>query len=139
MDIKQKIVEGLKKAVDENLIENTINNIHFYVGNGHCEPGIYLYEESDKYYYLEVGDRGGINAEIKTPNLEYILYKIYSNVTFNIAIKFAMENAQKGKDWRRILFAKQLEMLRCIGEIYYKKRFEEIEMILSKDPYEDEL
>lgn len=139
MDIKNIIIDDLKKIMDESMIENTVNKMYFCYGNGDYEPGTYIYEKNGIYHYIGVGDRGGIDNEIKTSNINDILYKIYSTITFNEAVKFAMTNREKDKDWRRILFKKQLELLRCIGEIYYEKRNKEIETILSTSPYKDNI
>lgn len=139
MDIKQIITEDLKKVMDESIIENTVNNIHFCYGDGGYEPGIYVYEKNGVYYYVGVGDRGGVNDEIKTLNIDDILYKIYSTITFNEAVKFAMMNREKDKDWRRVLFKRQLELLKSLGDMYYNRRSEEIETILLTSPYKDNI
>lgn len=139
MDIKHIVMEDLKKIVDESVIANKLNYIHFCYGNGDYEPGNYVYEKNGVYHYIGVGDRGGISNEMKSSNIEDILYKIYSTVTFNEAVKIAMVNREKDKDWRRSLFTKQLELLRCIGEIYYKRRKEEIEIVLLTSPYRDNM
>lgn len=139
MDIKHIVIENLKKVMDESIIESTVNNIHFCYGDGGYEPGTYVYEKNGVYHYIGVGDRGGVDDEIKTSNIDDILYKIYSTITFNEAVKFAMMNREKDKDWRRVLFKKQLELLRGIGEIYYNRRSEEIETILLTSPYKDNI
>lgn len=135
MDIRCKVIDDLKKVMDENSIDNLMHNFHFSYGNGFYEPGIYIYEEKEKYYYIDVGDRGGVENEIKSSNIEDILYRIYSSVTFNEAVRFASVNKEKNSDWRKVLFKRQLELLMGIGEIYYKRREKEIEEILSKNPY----
>lgn len=139
MDIQNLVIQDLKKILDETEIEKIIKNIHFYYGNGGYEPGIYVYEENEDYHYIVVGDRGGIDAEIKTSNIEIILYRLYSNITFNKATKFAMLNREKDKDWRRLIFSKQLELLRGISDVYYEKRAEEIRNILLTSPYKDDM
>lgn len=139
MDIKNIVMEDLKKIIDESIIDNTGNKLYFCYGDGDCEPGTYIYEKDSVYHYVSVGDRGGVDDEIEASNIEDILYKIYSAITFNEAVKFAMVNREKDKDWRRILFKKQLELLRCIGEIYYQKRKEELEIIILSSPYKDNI
>lgn len=139
MDIKQIITEDLKKVMDESIIESTVNNIHFCYGDGGYDPGIYVYEKNGVYYYVGVGDRGGVDDEIKTLNIDDILYKIYSTITFNEAVKFAMMNREKDKDWRRVLFKRQLELLKSLGDMYYNRRSEEIETILLTSPYKDNI
>lgn len=139
MDIKNIVMEDLKKIIDESIIDNIGNKLYFCYGDGDYEPGTYIYEKDSVYHYVSVGDRGGIDDEIEASNIEDILYKIYSAITFNEAVKFAMVNREKDRDWRRILFKKQLELLRCIGEIYYQKRKEELEIILLASPYKDNI
>lgn len=64
---------------------------------------------------------------------------MYSIITFNEAVKYAMVKREKDKDWRRTLFKRQLELLRFIGEIYYKRGNEEIETILLTSSYKDNI
>lgn len=135
MDIRCKVIDDLRKVMDENSIDMLMHNYHFSYGNGFYEPGIYIYEEKKKYYYIDIGDRGGVENEIESSDPEDILYRIYSTVTFNEAVRFASLKKEKNTDWRKDLFKKQLELLMGIGEKYYKRRKKEIEVILSKSPY----
>ena len=139
MNIKEIVYEGLIKVMNDEDVDSILNNIHFVYGDGRYEPGNYVYDKDGTYYYIGVGDRGGVIEEIKSKNIEDVLYKIYSGITFNEATKYAMVNKEKNQDWRRILFSKQLEMLRGISEQYYYKRFDEIQNILKSSPYRDNI
>lgn len=137
MNIEEIVNSELRKVCDDIIVDGALKNIHFFYGDGKYEPGIYLYEEDGIYNYIEVGDRGGIAAKLKTESIEDVLYKLYSGITFNVAIKYAMVNKERNKDWRRVLFSKQLELLRGLGEIYYIRRCEEINIIIKESPYKD--
>lgn len=137
MNIKQVVLNDLKKILDEKTIEHILNNIYFSYGDGRYGPGNYVFEDNEKYRYVGVGDRGGIEKEIESVNVEGVLYEIYKSVTFNEATKYAMTHRENNKDFRRILFTKQLEILRKLGEDYYLKRSNEIQEILLSSPYCD--
>lgn len=139
MFLKQIVQSDLSKIFDEEKISSILKQIHFCYGDGGYEPGEYVYEENEKYYYIGVGDRGGVEDRVESENAEEVLYKIYSGITFSEATQYAMHNLEKGKDWRRNLFSTQLDMLKRIGDIFYLKRMNEIQTILRESPYNDEL
>lgn len=139
MNIQQIVLNDLNKIFDEEVIGNNLKNIRFDYGDGGYEPGNYVYEDNGLYHYVGVGDRGGIEISKESKNVDEVLYEIYRDITFKEATKYAMINREKGKDWRRILFAKQLEMLRIIGNRFYIKRSNEIQEILKSNPYNDNI
>lgn len=138
MFIKQIVQSDLGKIFDEEKLIYILGQIHFCYGDGGYEPGEYIYEENENFYYIEVGDRGGIEERVESPNVEDVVYKIYCGITFREATKEAIQHMEKGKDWRRKLFSIQLDMLKRIGEVFYLKRMQEINTILEKSPYNDE-
>ena len=127
MNIQQIVLNDLNKIFDEEIIGNNLKNIRFDYGDGGYEPGNYVYEDN------------GIEISKESKNVDEVLYEIYRDITFKEATKYAMINREKGKDWRRILFAKQLEMLRIIGNRFYIKRSNEIQEILKSNPYNDNI
>lgn len=50
---------------------------------------------------------------------------------------FAICNREKGKDFRRALFAKEKEIFSMFGKDFEKRKNEEIEDILKRNPYND--
>lgn len=139
MFFKQIVQSDLGKIFDEEELSYILGKIHFGYGDGGYEPGEYIYEENERFYYIEVGDRGGIEERVESPNAEEVLYKIYSGITFREATKEAMKHMEQGKDWRRKLFSFQLDMLKRIGGVFYLKRMQEINTILEESPYNDEI
>lgn len=139
MNIKEQIKSDLKKIFKEEIIEKKMCNIHFLLCNRINEPGIYIFKEKNEYCYVEIGDRGEVENVTKSLEVKKILYKVYSNITFNEAVAFSMNKRNENIDFRRLLFDKQLELLKNIDEIYYNKRMEEIEEILLNSPYKDNI
>ncbi len=56
-----------------------------------------------------------------------------------MSIDYAAKNKIEGKDWRRIIFTKQLELLSNINEKYYQLGEKMLDEILENNPYNDEL
>ena len=52
-------------------------------------------------------------------------------------MKYAMNKQEKGKDFRRPLFEKEKKIFALFGEDFLKRKDEEINEILEKNPYND--
>lgn len=52
-------------------------------------------------------------------------------------MNFALCNREKGKDFRRAIFAKEKEIFSLFGQDFKKRKEKEIEEILKKNPYND--
>ena len=139
MKVYEIVKQGLEKAFDEQKVLDLLKRIHFCYGDGNYESGIYVYEEYPNYIYVDVGDRGGIQEKIETADLQIILDKLYRYLSYCIATDYAIKNRRKNVDFRRLLFEKQLELLKKINEITYLKVQNEIDAILKKRPYVDNL
>lgn len=50
---------------------------------------------------------------------------------------YNMNNQEKGKDFRRPLFEKEKKIFALFGEDFLKRKDEEINEILEKNPYND--
>jgi hypothetical protein len=82
-------------------------------------------------------ERGQEYNERITDNPQDILYWIYKDATFEIACKWEMVNRVSGQDSRRLIFSKQLELLKIIGDEYALRMEKEIEAILLNHPFND--
>jgi len=67
-----------------------------------------------------------------------VTYLAIGTDIFSMASLYESIHRKRGKDPRRIRFAKELELLNEIGEKYGEKYRKRIEKILEKYPYEDE-
>ena len=66
-----------------------------------------------------------------------IIYIVLDIVSFDIAMKFAISNREKHKDFRRKLFEKEVEIYSLFGDDFEKNKKREIEEILEENPYKD--
>lgn len=66
-----------------------------------------------------------------------VLWNVVEIFSFDIAMEYAMNNREKGKDFRRALFKKELEIYSIFGEQFEKRKKNELDEILKRNPYND--
>ena len=98
--------------------------------------GYSFYIDDGKYHYVAM-DRGRENKHYESENLKEILYFLSNDITFSLARQYELEHRIENQSFRRILFAKQLELLGKIDREYVLKCEQEIEAILKISPYRD--
>jgi len=62
-----------------------------------------------------------------------------SDLTFWMAVDFELKHRIEGRDFRRLMFAKQLELLQKAHLNWAEKRRKKIEAILTENPFMDKL
>ena len=97
--------------------------------------------------HIEVDDDGYmfymfIEREIefdkeKFDNIDDFLYRIFSGVTFSMAVKYELKNRIEDKDYRRMIFAKQVELLGQLNEIWAERGRAKHLLSLKKVPFDD--
>ncbi len=107
----------------------------------------YGYSRDFGYPHIEVDANGllhyviverGEELERKTTNeLDELLYLIFASVTFSMAGKFEVKNRIEDKDSRRMMFAKQEELLCILSDAWRQKEKEEHQRILERCPFDD--
>lgn len=126
----------MKKEVLEVLGNVNWENINFKEGNKNSIEGTYIFNKNNEYHVLYT-ERGEIKEDRVTNKEEAVLWCIVEIISFNIAMKYAIKNKVEGKDFRRALFKKEIEIYSLFGEKFEKKKRFEIEEILKKNPYND--
>jgi hypothetical protein len=96
-------------------------------------------EVSDDLYHYVVTERGEELERRSTPHADELLYWLLQGVTFSLSCDFELRHRVVGKDFRRLLFAKQLELLRGLSLDWERKRAKEIERTLQQHPFEDSI
>lgn len=104
---------------------------------GHSDDGAKPHIEVDQAYHWVVVERGGERERKTTMDLDELLYWIFSDVTRAMASDFELKNRVAAVSSRRLLFRKQLELMRLANNHWEERRSEEIERILSKYPFND--
>lgn len=99
--------------------------------------GSTLYVEAGEYHYT-VMERGREINHFHSADLHEILYHVFSDITFSLAMKYELKNREKGKDTRRMLFTHELLLLGRIDDGYRRKHAEYLEKVLAEHPYNDE-
>lgn len=97
-------------------------------------PGVYYFYKDNKFY-MNNYERGGV-APVEQ-DLEEMLSNIFGGITFSLAEEYEVKHRVSGKDFRRILFAKQREYLKFFGDEYVDKHDREVEEILRNNPFVD--
>lgn len=140
-EIEKKMKEMfflIDKGVDEEYrVKN--NSLFFQQSNENYLPGTYVYVDEKGYHIDYVGDRGGIVDKKIYTAIEDLFFQLCWEKVTSISIEFASKNREAGKDWRRIIFKKRLELLKILNNNYYEKGKEIINSILSENPYNDTL
>jgi len=101
---------------------------------GSARPHIEL---DDRGYHYVVSERGQELQRITTWNLDTLLGHIFDSVSFGMAAKYELHHRIQGQDSRRLLWKRQLELLRILSPEWAALRSSEIDDILQKHPYND--
>lgn len=139
-ELKQHITsvyERLKIVESNNDLFEELD-VFFSKGTPMDIEGSYVYTDQNVYYYGYT-ERGEVKQLRKTSDLFEITYWIISDQVFKAALKYATKHADKNQDFRRTLFKKELEMLKVLGDEYFKKRERAINDILIDAPYDDNM
>ena len=135
LDTKQ-----LEKIIRNKIImvvpNANLNQINFCVGTDNSPEGTYVYTKNNCYHFLYT-EKGQIKEHKELDTLDDVLWNVLDIVIFEIAMDFAMKNRVSGKDFRRILFAKEIELYSKFGKKFLSKKKKEVDEILKKNPYID--
>lgn len=99
--------------------------------------GSYAYVAEDGIHYVGIGDRGERRGHDVYADLAEFLEQWYSAIVGLIAYDYAYQQSAPGQDIRRLWHARELELLKQLGENYYQRRKAEIDQILIDAPYHD--
>lgn len=89
-----------------------------------------------QYHYV-CTERGLELHRRHTRSKDEALYWLLSDLTFGLAVDDEYKHRVKGRSFRRLLFAKQLQLLQSIEPAWAARKAEEIHQILLKHPYDD--
>jgi hypothetical protein len=133
--VKMLSTEELKEYVCNHIQSKlgtiSYNSIFFTEGTDNSIEGTYIFTK-DKKYHILFTEKGKIRSDITTDDEREVLWEAVKTVTFMPISHFAACNREKGKDFRRAFFAKEIEIFSLFGEDFAKRKNEEIEEILKK-------
>lgn len=100
--------------------------------------GAHVEWHQDGYHFVTyVERRNGEFSRRVTTDMELILGWLFAPLVFNLACDYAAKNVIDGQDWRRQLFAKELELLTQLNPKWAEERRQEIDETLASSPYVD--
>ncbi|MGY5392283.1 Imm63 family immunity protein [Acinetobacter sp. NigerLNRRAM0016] len=97
-------------------------------------PYVLIHEE--KYWYISA-ERGEVYFERKTNDFDELCYWIMDDCISSYSFDFELKNRTRGQDFRRIVFAKQIELFGLISDEWKVKKEKNIKKILERSPFED--
>lgn len=112
------------------------SNLFFCEGTDNSEEGTYIFAKNNEYHILFT-EKGKVRSDIVTNKKREVLWNVIEIFSTNIIINFAICNREKGKDFRRAFFAKEKEIFSLFGKDFEKRKDEEIQEILTRNPYND--
>jgi hypothetical protein len=96
-------------------------------------------EIDEKGYNYVVSERGEEYERRQTKDINILLYWIFKSIVFIMASDYELENRKTNEDFRRQLFAKQIELMEKLDSKFTQWNKKELDKILEKSPYEDNL
>jgi len=127
--------------IEKNIINiANLNNIPlnlcptFRFNEGTARPEIKV--DQLGYHYV-ISERGNVFENYITLDFDEILYRVFEDATFTLAMKQAMKNRIEGEDFRRQFFKIQEEMIKEIRESFYIKLCDKHKNILNQYPFSD--
>ena len=99
-------------------------------GSPHVE-----YEGSDLCYV--VTERGCEFERRRTKDPDVLLYWLISDLAFQMASSYELRFRRANEDFRKLLFAKQIELLAAVKPQWGVRKEEELRLVLETHPYRD--
>lgn len=95
-------------------------------------------EVSPRAYSFVVAQSGQEVSRYTTLDFNELLYKIFVDVTFGLAITYAEKNRNKNQDIRRVAFQRQIELLTLLSPQWGERMSQEHIQILEQAPFDDD-
>lgn len=132
----EKLKQYIYNEVQTRLGNVVCSNLFFAEGTNDSIEGTYIFNKDNEYHILFT-EKGKIRSDIVTNEEREVLWNALGILSANIIIDFAMQNRKTRKDFRRNLFAKEIEIYSLFGKDFEKRKSEEIADILKRNPYTD--
>lgn len=105
---------------------------------GRTREGARPHIETDtRGYHYVVVERGEELRRDTTTDLDELLYQVFEGVTFTLACADATAHRVAGRDFRRRLFACQIELLGALSSSWAGRESREHQRILQQHPLVD--
>ncbi|MHC0441417.1 Imm63 family immunity protein [Flavobacterium sp. 3-210] len=131
-------LEDIKKKVNELALKiNAPTNLLPDYGQQIWDANPYIEVDNLGLMYYIISERGQEYERLITDQIDDLLYRIFSSVTFSMASDYELKNRIDDKDCRRIIFDKQEELLGVLSDSWKQKEKAEHQTILKNHPFDD--
>jgi len=92
--------------------------------------------DSRGYHYVII-ERGREEKRLTTQSIDELLYIIFDDVSFSLATEYEFAHRVPGKDFRRLLFHYQVELMTILSKQWAERLINYHQQILQRYPFED--
>ena len=96
----------------------------------------HIESDANGYHYVVV-ERGQELRRDTTDDLDELLYLVFETVSFGLACDYELAHRVPGQDFRRLLFARQSELLASLSPTWAERESRAHQLILHRYPFED--
>jgi len=97
----------------------------------------YIDVERGGFFLYLAKERGQEVLRYVTKDIDDLLYKIFKDITFSIAIRYELANRVNEQDSRRIHFAERERLLGILSPDWQLRIHKEFEKTLTEHPFDD--
>lgn len=137
MPNNDQIIEELQKEISQILerLYGTPLSYHFQITRG--DDGSEHLEIVGDEFHLVVTERGLELERRITNDRNELFYWMISSLSFWSGVEYEFKNRDERYDARRMIFAKQIEILEKVDPDWAQQKRKEIEEILAEHPFID--
>lgn len=95
-------------------------------------------EVDDRGYHYVIVERGEELRRVTTFDVDELLYQVFADITFAGAVNYELAHRVVGRDARRIMFFRQIELLAKLSPTWATRAAAEHARILREHPFCDE-
>ena len=105
---------------------------------GHSDDGARPHVEVDaRGYHFVVVERGQELERFTTGDLDALLCRVFESATFELACGYELAHRVEGRDFRRLLFQHQVELLARLSPGWAEREAADHARILQAHPFDD--
>jgi len=97
----------------------------------------FIEQRGDGFHFV-VSERGTEYERVVSSDATEILRLVFLGITFDMAVDYEVGHRMPGADPRRLIFARQRELLEQFDSAWARRRQQETEGILRQNPCRDE-
>ena len=95
-----------------------------------------VYIAGNKYHYV-VQDHGRTGEQYESTDVNDILYPVFKDIVWPMSVASEKKYFSDNVDFRRLLWKKQLELLKVVNPDFAAKYLKEIKVVLKDHPFDD--